>query len=169
MKPNTKKFIAGAGLAASSAFMALIAISAEAATATNTFTATVDIQADCIVASTNTLDFGTPGVLTANIDTTAIFNVQCTNSTTYNVGLNAGTGGGTIATRKMDSGTATVDYQMYRDAGYTLNWGETVATDTVSGTGNGATQPLTVYGRIPSQTTAAPGTYNDTVTVTITF
>jgi spore coat protein U-like protein len=51
----------------------------------------------------------------------------------------------------------------------TTNWGNTVGTDTVAGTGNGSGQVYTVYGQISAQTTPAPGTYNDTITVTITY
>jgi spore coat protein U-like protein len=122
------------------------------------------------VVSTNTLNFGTQNILTANVDVQANFSVQCTNTTPYNIGLNAGsTAGGTIATRLMTSGAATVQYRMYSDAARTVNWGNTVGTDTVSGTGNGSAQALTVYGRVPVQATPAPATYNDTVTVTITY
>jgi spore coat protein U-like protein len=39
----------------------------------------------------------------------------------------------------------------------------------VSATGNGADQTFTIYGRVPAQTTPAPGTYTDTVTVTVTY
>jgi spore coat protein U-like protein len=39
----------------------------------------------------------------------------------------------------------------------------------VSGTGNGAGQTITIFGRVPAQTTPAPGTYTDTVTVTVTY
>lgn len=154
--------------------VALVAIGfspvANAATATNTFSSTITLTASCDVISTNTLDFGSNGILTANVDVTATFNVQCTDTTTYNVGLDAGTTtGGTTTTRLLDSGTDTVQYTMWSDAGRSVNWGDTVGTDTVAGTGNGAEQTLTIYGRVPIQTTPAPGTYTDTVTVTITY
>jgi spore coat protein U-like protein len=58
---------------------------------------------------------------------------------------------------------------MYSDASRTVNWGNTSGTDTVAGTGNGSAQVLTIYGRVPAQTTPAPATYNDTVTVTINY
>lgn len=157
-------------LGASLLLLALAGSSADAATATGTFTATITIQASCQVISTNTLNYGTQGILTANTDAQATFNVQCTNTTPYNVGLNAGsTAGGTVATRLMTSGSATVAYNMFSDAARSTNWGNTVGTDTVSGTGDGAQQTLTVYGRVPPQTTSAPATYNDTVTVTVTY
>jgi len=150
--------------------LAFIDSPAGASIVTNTFTATITVQASCLVVSTNTLSFGTQGLLTANTDASATFDVQCTTTTPYNVGLNAGTtAGGTVTTRLMTSGSATVSYKMYSNAGRTTNWGNTVGTDTVSGTGNGAQQTLTVYGRVPVQTTPAAATYNDTVTITVTY
>jgi spore coat protein U-like protein len=141
-----------------------------AATATGSFTAQITITAECKVQSANTLDFGSHGILDANVDATSTFTVQCTNGTTYNVGLNAGaTAGGTTTTRLMANGAATVSYKMYSDAGRTTNWGNTVGTDTVSGSGNGAVQTLTIYGRVPIQTTPAPNSYTDTVTITVTY
>ena len=149
---------------------ALSVPNANASTATGSFNSTITIQSNCQVVSTNTLNFGTQGLLTANTDASATFAVQCTNTTPYNVGLNAGsTAGGSIATRLMTSGSATVSYKMFSDSGRTTNWGNTVGTDTVSGTGNGSSQTLTVYGRVPAQTTPAAATYTDTVTVTITY
>jgi spore coat protein U-like protein len=150
--------------------LAAMAGSANASTATSTFNATLTLQASCQVASNNTLSFGTQGILAANTDATSTFNVQCTNSTPYNVGLNAGTtSGGSTTTRLLTSGSDTVAYKMFSDSAHTTNWGNTVGTDTVAGTGNGAQQTLTIYGRVPAQTTPAPATYNDTVTVTVTY
>ncbi|HJW42555.1 MAG TPA: spore coat U domain-containing protein [Rhizomicrobium sp.] len=143
---------------------------ADATTTTSTFSATITIQASCQVVSGNTLAFGTHGVLVANTDTTATFTVQCSNTTPYNVGLDAGTtAGGTTTTRLMNNSGTTVSYKMYSDSGHTTNWGNVVGTDTVAGTGNGAQQTLTIYGRVPAQTTPAPATYSDTVTVTVTY
>ena len=96
--------------------------------------------------------------------------MQCTNTTPYNIGLSAGTGSGsTVTTRKMTSGGATINYSLYSNAGRTTNWGDTVGVDTVSSTGNGASQGFTVYGRVTAQTTPAPSTYTDTITVTVTY
>ena len=157
--------ILGAGV-----LLALGANEAGATTASDAFTSTITIQANSQVISTNSLNFGTQGFLAANTDVTSTFNVQCTNTTPYSVGLNAGAGtGATTTTRLMTNGANTVAYQMFSNAGRTSNWGNTVGTDTVAGTGNGTQQTLTVYGRAPPQTTPAPATYNDTVTVTITY
>jgi spore coat protein U-like protein len=141
-----------------------------AATATSSFTVSITLAATCTINSASALNFGNQGILSANVDQTSTIQVTCTNTTPYNIGLDAGTGAGaTVATRKLTSGGATVNYTLYSDTGRTTVWGNTVGTDTVAATGNGTGQNYTVYGRIPVQTTPAPGTYSDTITVTVTY
>ena len=141
-----------------------------AATATSTFTVQVSITATCTINSASTLNFGTVGVLAGNTDQTSTIQVTCTNTTPYNIGLNAGTGtGATVAVRKMTSGANTVNYSLYSNSGRTTVWGNTIGTDTQAATGNGSAQSYTVYGRVPAQATPAPGTYTDTITVTLTY
>src|SRR6478752_10354774 len=112
------------------------------------------ITATCTVNSASTLNFGTQGVLSTNVNQTSTIQVTCTNTTPYNIGLDVGTGSGaTVAVRKLTSGGATVNYSLYTDAGRATLWGNTVGTDTQAGTGNGTQQNYTVYGRIPAQTT----------------
>lgn len=144
---------------------------------TSTFGVSLTIIAECVINSTATLAFGSLGVLggsggvTPNDATTTIA-VQCTNSTPYDIGLDAGTtAGGSTTTRKLLNTvtTDTVNYKLYSDSGHTTNWGNAVGTDTLHKTGNGASQISTVYGRIPAQTTPIPGTYADLVTVTVTY
>jgi spore coat protein U-like protein len=144
---------------------------AEAATVTGTFNVQVVIAATCVLNSASNLSFGTAGVLATPINDQSTITVTCTNSTPYNIGLNKGLYGGSVTTREMQGGTpgVFVNYSLFRDAGMTLNWGNTVLTDTLAGTGNGTAQPYQVYGQIPAQTTPAPDTYNDTITVTVTY
>jgi len=141
-----------------------------AATATSSFTVSITIAATCTINSASTLNFGNQGILSTNVDQTSTIQVTCTNTTPYNIGLDAGTGtGATVTTRKMTSGGATVNYTLYSDSGRTTIWGNTVGTNTVAATGNGTGQNYTAYGRVSSQTTPAPGTYTDTITVTVTY
>jgi len=142
-----------------------------AATATANMTVRITIQAQCLIQSANDLDFGTNGVIAANIDQATTIGVQCTSGQTYNIGLSAGAGSGaTTAVRVMTGpSNATINYGIYRDAARTQTWGITIGTDTVTGTGNGAVQNINVYGRVPPQTTPAAGVYTDTVAVTVTY
>ena len=141
-----------------------------ATTVTSTFTVQMTVTSSCVINSTSTMDFGSQGVLTANVDTTSTLAVQCTNTTPYNIGLDAGTGtGATVAVRKMTNGSKTINYSLYSTSARSTVWGNTVGTDTVSATGNGASQSYTVYGRVPAQATPAAAAYTDTITVTVTY
>jgi len=145
-------------------------VSVQAATATGSFTAQITIEGACIVATTNSLNFGNAGVISANIDQATTFQVQCTSGTAYDVGLNAGTGAGAnTTTRKMTFGSDTVDYQMFSDVNRTVNWGDDFLIDTVGDTGDGSPQTFTIYGRVPPQATPGAGTYTDTVTITVQY
>jgi spore coat protein U-like protein len=157
--------------------LALAGGPAVATTTQSTFAVNLTIQAQCVINSTAALNFPTSGVLggasgTANTDQTTTVAVQCTNTTPFNIGLDAGTTtGATTTVRKLlnTGSTATVNYTLWQDSGHSTNWGNQVGTDTVSDTGSGASHSYTVFGRIPPQTTPAPGTYADTVTVTVTY
>jgi spore coat protein U-like protein len=142
---------------------------ARAATATGSFNVQVTIAATCVVTSATALNFGTQGVLATNVDQTSTINVTCTNTTPYNVGLDKGLNGSSVTTRQMKAGSALINYSLFSDSGRTTNWRNTVGTDTVAATGNGSAQPLTVYGRIPAQTSPAAASYSDTITVTVTY
>ncbi|PLP99644.1 spore coat protein U [Cupriavidus pauculus] len=141
-----------------------------AATKTTTFAVRLTLTADCTISASD-LDFGSQGVLAANVDQTSSLAVTCSNSAPYQVGLDGGTAAGSsIANRLMaGTGAATVQYQIYRDSSRTQIWGNTPGTDTVGGTGSGSAQAITMYGRVPPQATPAAGTYTTTVTATVNF
>lgn len=138
-------------------------------TPVNLFQAAVAVTNSCSVSASN-LDFGTIGLLTSNVDATSGITAQCANGAPYNIGLDAGTGpGATVATREMTQGTNTLNYSLYSDPGRRTVWGNTIGVNTVIGTGTGTVQAYTVYGRIPPQTVPGPGSYSDTIVVTLTF
>jgi spore coat protein U-like protein len=139
-----------------------------AATATTTFGVTATVQATCLVSAT-ALAFGTyTGALATSTSTVS---VTCTNTTPYNVGLSAGMAtGATVTTRQMTGpASALLNYAMFSNSTRTTNWGQTTGTDTVTGTGNGAAQALTVYGQVTAGQFVAPGAYTDTITATVTY
>jgi spore coat protein U-like protein len=130
---------------------------------------TATINANCLVSATN-LNFGSTSSLASNVDATSTVTVQCTNSTAYTVALNAGTGtGATITVRKMTSGAHTINYSLYTDSARSILWGNGTTGVTQSGTGSGNQQVYTVFGRIPPQSSPIPGSYSDTITVTVTY
>lgn len=125
------------------------------------------IQPSCVIAA-NPLPF--PRYSGAVDTATSTMTITCTHKTPYNVGLSPGaTSGATVTTRQMINGTKKIKYGLFRDSGHSLNWGQTVGSDTVAGTGTGAAQTLTVYGLIPASQFVAPATYTDTIVATVTY
>ncbi len=91
----------------------------------------------------------------------------------YSVALGAGMGG-SIAARGMRSGAFIIPYQLYSDGARTVIWGDgTGGSSAVSSNSSvfilGGSLQLTVYGRIGAGIAAAPGTYSDTVVVTLNY
>jgi len=126
-----------------------------------------NVPATCTI-STSAVAFGP--FSGSQIDATGTVTANCVTGTSWNVGLDAGTSAGaTVTTRKMKSGASLLPYSLFSDSGHTVNWGNTVGVDTVSGTGTGASQNLTVWGRLPAGSVPAAGTYADTVQATISF
>ncbi|SDF61494.1 MULTISPECIES: spore coat U domain-containing protein [unclassified Duganella] len=151
---------------------AMLPMLSGAASKTQTFDVTLKIIADCVIA-TNPLDFGqSQGVLATAVSVNTTLNITCTNTTPYNIGLNAGTGTGSSTSARVMSGTggntSTVAFNLYQASG-TTNWGNIQGTDTKSSTGTGASQIHTVYGVVPVQTTPQPDTYKSTITATVSF
>lgn len=151
--------------------VALLPLSAATQTVrTGSFDVRITIAAECEVTSTEALDFGTAGVLTSNVEASATLEVTCTNTTPYAIGLNEGLdAGGTTDVRLMSSGADTISYGLFQDSARSINWGDTVGTDTQAAVGSGSAQAYTVYGQVLAQATPAPGAYTDTVTVTVTY
>ena len=90
----------------------------------------------------------------------------------FNIGLNAGTYvGATVSTRRMSNGANSIPYTLYRDSNRTLNWGNTISTDTQAGTGTGNNQSISVYGRVAggAAVNVPAGVYTDTIQATITY
>ncbi len=137
------------------------------ATTTSTFQVTATVASSCTVTATS-LAFG--NYTLAQLDNSSTITATCTNGTTYTIGLDAGNfSGATTTTRRMTGPSAAgLSYSLFSDSGRTTNWGNATGS-WVSGTGTGAAQVLTVYGRIPANQTALIGSYTDTVTVTLTF
>ena len=156
-------------LITASGFLAIFATQANAATATGNLAASVTISAICNAIS-GTLNFGTPSNIggAANIDATGSLTVTCTNTVPYQVTLANGANFLAGSRRMANVGaTAFINYSIFSDAARTIAW--TGATF-VSGTGNGAAQAISVFGRIPTGQTSVPtGAYTDTVQITVTY
>lgn len=123
----------------------------------------------CRITTATDLDFGAVTALAGNRDQTSTIQLQCPNGTVWRVGLNNGGNANGNIRRMAGPGGNYLRYELYRDPQRSQRWGNTLGTDTSNGTGTNASQSLTVYGRIPAQASPVPGTYSDTVTVTLTY
>jgi spore coat protein U-like protein len=148
---------------------------AHAGTATTTFAVTATLQATC---STTATALAFPGYTPGGgaIAQTSTVSVKCTKNSPYTVALNGGsTTGGSVAQRLMNFGGNTLQYNLYTTVSHATVWGDASGTSvTQAGTGAGlaTANVLTVYGQVPDSTAnqlAVPGTYSDTITVTVSY
>jgi spore coat protein U-like protein len=144
---------------------------------TLSFTVSVTLQASCTV-SVASLNFGTvPGPITANVDATATITALCTATTPYAIGLGNGLHASGGQRRMQSSSSTYVNYGLYTDSGRADAWGSASSTTSCTngantcalGTGTGSNQTITVYGRVPPQSTVTAGSYQDSVVVTLTY
>ncbi|MFN4142412.1 spore coat U domain-containing protein [Aestuariivirga sp.] len=137
--------------------------------ASPSFNVTATIAPSCTL-DVSPLSFGSITALAGNTDAEATVTANCTSGVSYSISLGLGAGGGVTnpAARKMTKGSESITYGLYQNAARTTVWGDQTATD-FDGAGTGASQQITVYGRIPPQMTPSAGTYSDTVIVTITY
>lgn len=136
---------------------------------TTSFAVTANVPSTCRV-TTNTLNFGSWGILGSQRDASTTLSPTCTNGTVYQIGLDGGLSGATNpALRRMTKGSETITYGLYRNAGRTQPFGQTLGVDTLSATGSGLSQSTAVYGRVPAQATPSPGLYSDTIVATVTY
>jgi spore coat protein U-like protein len=140
--------------------------------------------ADCRIAAAS-VNFGTyDPLLSQPDDSTASVVVTCTHvppgntTVSYTVAVSNGMNGTSAATRNMTSGTSRLDYNVFNDAGRsqvlgTGTGGTIVARGSMSvGPGNGNNSRSvthTFYGRVPQGLDPAPGAYNDTLVLTLTY
>lgn len=137
---------------------------------------------DCTI-FTSGVAFGVyDGTLTTPTDSTGSVTLRCTHTgkaatkTSYTIALSAGSSG-SFAPRRLRSGPATLDYNLFSDAGRSAVWGDgTSGSVLVAGTLlvnpgnfvlNEAVHPI--YGRVPPQQSADSGAYGDQILVTVTF
>lgn len=151
---------------------------ARAGSTTGTLPVSMTITASCTIGATAmafTAQLGA-GLVTTAATATGSITVTCTNQAPYAIGLD--NGANYLSTRRMVSGGSNyLPYALYTNAGLTIPWSIatgaatcTTSSDCYTGTGSGAAQTIPVYGQVPIIGTApAPGTYNDTVNITIYY
>ncbi|MDQ4087712.1 MAG: spore coat U domain-containing protein [Pseudomonadota bacterium] len=150
----------------------LASAAAAAAQSYSTLTVEAEVKANCTV-SAGSIDFGDVNPISgSNVNGSGTFSVTCTNGTGWTATAGVGSGSGASYTsRRMTAGSNTLNYNLYTSGSYATVWGDgTASTGTLTGTGTGSAQSTTVYGRIASgQTSVPPGSYADSVSITVSY
>ncbi|MGB8811207.1 MAG: spore coat U domain-containing protein [Acinetobacter calcoaceticus] len=146
-----------------------------------TLTANFVVPSMCQLNSTSTVDFGNINdISTTKQDYTAqgAVNSTCNFGTPYSIYLGDGNNRIAGGFRRMTNGNNEyIPYQLYKDSNYSTVWDATGGVTNVGGaggvskTGSGSAQTTPVYGKIPQGTSIAstPGSYSDSVVVTVTY
>jgi spore coat protein U-like protein len=126
--------------------------------------------------STTPVSFGSYDVLLPGAtDATGSISFVCDETpppdVTVAIGQSPNSGGFDPRQMKLTGGTDLLNYNLYTDATYTSIWGDgTGGTVTRSQRApRNKTITFQVYGRIPPSQDVSAGSYNDTLTVTITW
>lgn len=124
--------------------------------------------AACSVES-NPVAFGTIDVMSLSRGEGEVV-VRCDEAITFEVRLSPGSGGGD-GRRMAGPGGTPLDYALFADAGYSIPWGDGAAIGQPRGGRSDGDGParLTVYGLVPRQPGTPPGTYTDSLQVTLVF
>lgn len=151
--------------------LAIVPMPAFASSVNTTMPVTATTLATCAVVA-QPLVFGTLnqiGGAATDSQTTVV--VTCTPGVAYDVGLDQGAHSDANGRHMLSAlTTSTIPYLLYSNASRTTAWGNTVGTNTVTGTATAIPATLTVYGRVPANAPiVAAGAYTDTVTVTVFF
>ena len=136
--------------------------------ATTTASISGSVSPICSV-SAGTLGFGTYSAAAAAAGT-AVISVNCSNGGAYRVSLGSGQYATGATRRMLGPSNNYLNYELFSDSSRTLQWGNGAAYGgQVSGTGSGSAQSLTVHGRIPAGQLSTPGSYSDSVVVTVEY
>lgn len=159
-------------------FLLLYAAFAQAETSTGNLAVSATIETGCSVSAT-AMAFGTvlPGTTK---DTEAVVSVLCTSGTTYTLDLGDGlyqisTGGssGNLYRRQMASAANRLPYMFYQESERATEIAASVANTNfiTSMVSNGLVTDYTLYGRVIGieSSTSPPGSYADTVVITVAF
>lgn len=135
--------------------------------ASTSFLVTDHVPGVCSL-SASSLPFGT--YANAQLDASASITVNCSNTAAYSVALDGGANSSGSTRRMAGPSAQYLAYSLYSDSGRSSLWGDgTTLGSTVAGVGTGSNQTLTVYGRILANQLVSPGSYSDTVVVTLTY
>jgi len=168
MKRNRRHLV----LAALFAVAALIPAGADAQVVTSTLAVSANVTANCTV-SVAPVEFGPYDPLGTHastaLDAEGGVTVACTKGSVPVIALGAG-GNPASPMRQMSNGSGgLLQYQLFQDTGRNDVWATGADAYTALPAPSKVARTFTVYGRVASGLDPVPGTYGDTVVVTVNF
>ena len=164
-----KRWRLSAGLTIAGACALAASPCAAAGQATNQFQATVSPISSCTVSATP-LSFFIPVPTNLNVDSTSTITIKCPPQIAFTVDIDTGLYSNGINRRVYNAGyNAYINYDVYKDPPRSAVWGTGGAKTVPGNSGLTGISLLTVYGRVAAVKTLKPGSYTDTLTVTLTF
>lgn len=122
----------------------------------------------CSVSATPLVFGAIDPLVAAPTDSAAEVFVTCPAHTEYSIQLSSGNG--SYLARYLVSGAHRLYYNLYADASRFTIWGDgSGGSATVAGSADSTGSTHTIHGRIPHDSTAVPGSYGDTIIVTISY
>lgn len=145
-----------------------------AASATANLPVSVQVASNCTISATAVSfpNYDPIGTHASSPDdsTAGAVTVACTKGTATNIGLGLGSNASGTTRRMKDSGTNTINYELYSDSSRSTVWGNASGSWMTPGAAPDKNpRTFQVYGRIPSGQDVPAGTYNDTVVATVNF
>ena len=166
------------------AIISAIALSTAALTApayadvTGSLAVSASVAASCNISTTD-LDFGTYDGIVAHasqdLTKTATISATCTSGSIVVITMGAGHHGHYLAPSrhmKNEESNSYLKYEIYADPGHTFVWNydKTRMRTVTAVVGNGTPQNMPIYGKVfKNQTSAATGSYTDTVTIGVHY
>lgn len=149
------------------ASLVAIAVPAQASTVSSQLNITANVAASCNFTLPTSVYVGQYNP-TTEATRAFDFEITCSNTVAYDIGIDKGLNGLDVLSRKLKSDdNELLDYSLKLQAENT-NWGDT-AGSLKTGVGNGALETFSAVITIPSGQFVKPGTFTDTVTVTLTY
>ena len=130
------------------------------------------LGATCTISSSPKLGFPNYDVFVAAPTTTSqIAKFRCdVKNATISIGIGQSATSGSIANRQLaqTAGTGRLNYNIYKDGGYSNLWGDgTAGTTTLMVNTTAKTTSVPIYGKIDPGQDAPVGAYKDTVIVSV--
>ena len=171
MKTLKLSMISAAVIAAMGMGVAQADVAANASGSHVNVASSTTVAKKCTTLTGGTISFTAyvPDAEDAN-DAATTVKVNCTKGTQVTISMDKGQGtGASTTTRKLASANDSLNYSLYTDTSRSDVWGEDADAVVFSGAGLLSQTTLDVYGRIAAGQDVKPGSFSDTVTVTLSY